>query len=223
MKRQLFDCFYAAPQFVLTQSVSLSDKWGSSNIVIIRGKQSWGWVRGSTQWRGTPTQPDSQVSQRTLVITIYTENLNIKNNAACALRHFSVSYPSLLSYWLAIWPGDLPAGGDDHYDTPRSTRVLEMTGVYDVPRSSLYSSQGSGLHYTVQTVHTDGRTDIYSRPSLRAANKTKQKQTKQNKNKQNNFLHFFVLFNNAKETKIYLSNFCFEYFPQNQTSWSAPA
>ena len=43
-------------------------------------------------------------------------------------------------------------------------------------------------------------------------------QTKQNKNKQNNSLHFLVLFNNAKETKIYLSNFCFEYFPQNQTS-----
>ena len=58
---------------------------------------------------------------------------------------------------------------------------------------------------------------LTSTPGRLSGQQTKQKQTKQNKDKQNNCLHFLVLFNNAKETKIYLSNFCFEYFPQNQT------
>ena len=98
------------------------------------------------------------------------------------------------------------AAGDSLYDTPRSTKVLELSGLYDSPRASsvydvpkssqaeepggLYdtpppsravstvSSQGSGLHYTVQT---NGRTDIYSRPSLREV------------------FPFFLLFSNAKE------------------------
>ena len=91
--------------------------------------------------------------------------------------------------------------GDNFYSTPRSSQVVDLAGLYDSPRtSSLYdvpkssqaslvlydtpppsravsslgslttiSSQTSGLHYTV---NTEGRTDIYSRPSLRQSTKS---------------------------------------------------
>ena len=63
------------------------------------------------------------------------------------------------------------------YDVPKSSRasLVEPVGeLYDTPPPSravssvgslsTSNSHNSGLHYTV---HTNGRTDIYSRPSLR--------------------------------------------------------
>ena len=49
------------------------------------------------------------------------------------------------------------------YDTPPPSRAVS-----DVGSVSTINSQTSGLHYSV---HTNGRTDIYSRPSLRTVNK----------------------------------------------------